>query len=134
MLHERTIVYKNLMSPFGSWWKRIKTLPSSGIVIGCLVLSIFLGLFYHRFPQSVFSSVGVVLGVVNALLAILYLVQGDSRFRWWLLLLSFAQFEILYFTYKESSPPSSLRLLQVGIITVYVATFPNTENLGPRFK
>ncbi len=123
MPNEGRNVQKDRINPAGSWWERIHTLPSTGIVIAGIVLSLFHGLFFYHYPESVFSNVGILLGVVNILLAIRYLVRCNSDSRWLLFVLLFVQFEILWFTYREGQPPSSLRLLEVGIITVYGATF-----------
>ena len=117
------MVDKHWIKPGHSWWKRVQIFPFTGIAIACIVLSLFQGLFYFYYSESSYSNIEIFLGIVNILLAVQYLRRGGYYSRVILLVLSLIQFELFILSYKGASPPSSLRLLQVGIITVYSATF-----------
>jgi hypothetical protein len=93
------------------------------ITVSAILVSALQGVFFAiDAPWTTYTVLVVFLAATNLSLAIRYLSAKDTRLFELTLILYCAQLSIFAFYLVGLEPPVSLRLLQVAIATVYIAT------------
>ncbi len=111
------------MMPEGSLKSKRFLSISIAVAISAILVSALQGVFFAiAEPWTTYAIVVVLLAATNLSLAIRYLSTKDTRLFGLLLILYCAQLAIFVVHLVGLEPPVSLRLLQVAIITAYLAT------------